>query len=72
LRPSDIRFGADGVRAGAVPFQFPDVEDVLGALSPPRTQRAGIDAWIEPLTPGQKPQLDSQTLERLRAPGYIR
>jgi hypothetical protein len=72
LCPSDIRFGADAVPAGAVPFQFPDVEDILGALLPPRTHRAGIDAWIEPLTPGETPQLDSQTQARLRALGYLR
>jgi arylsulfatase A-like enzyme len=72
LRPSDIRIGAEGVPAAAVPFRFPEPEEVPGIFSPPRAREPGIAAWMVPMTGGETPQFDEEARERLRALGYLR
>jgi arylsulfatase A-like enzyme len=72
LRPRDIRMAADGLPATALPFQFPDVEDVFGLFAPPRARGPGIAMWLVPANRGQPPTFDSTARERLRALGYFR
>jgi arylsulfatase A-like enzyme len=72
LRPGDIRMAAGGVPAVAVPFAFPDVEDVHGLFSPPRAGVPGIALWIVPRGRGDVPQFDAEARQRLSALGYLR
>jgi len=72
LRPGDIRMAAGGLLAKAVPFEFPDVEDVHGIFSPPRSGVPGIAMWIVPRIRGEVPQFDAEARQRLSALGYLR
>jgi len=72
LRPGDIRMAAGGTPAAAVPFAFPDVEDMHGLFSPPPEGLGGIALWIVPEGRGGVPQFDAEARERLSALGYLR
>ena len=73
LRPGELRLGAAGVAASAMPFPFPDVELLDGLFSPPTRVARGVSMW---LVPGQgragHPQgIDAQARADLKALGYL-
>jgi arylsulfatase A-like enzyme len=72
LRPGDIRMAAGGAPARAVPFAFPDVEDVQGLFTPPRAGVPGVALWIVPRVRPDIPEFDAEARERLTALGYLR
>ena len=72
LQRGDIRIGAEGVSARVSPFEFPDVELIGGAFSPPPAGAAGIDVWLSPAGGGPAPEVDSHAREKLEALGYLK
>jgi hypothetical protein len=54
------------------PFEFPDIELIGGAFSPPPASVAGIDVWLSPVRDGPVPEVDSHAREQLEALGYLR
>ncbi len=71
LQRGDIRVASEGVSARVQPFEFPDVELIGGAFSPPPAGIAGIDVWLSPVGGGPAPEVDSHARERLEALGYL-
>ena len=72
LQRGDIRVGAEGVSARVLPFEFPEVELIGGAFSPPPAGVAGIDVWLSPVGGGPAPEVDSHAREKLEALGYLK
>ncbi|MEE8217776.1 MAG: sulfatase [Vicinamibacteria bacterium] len=71
LRPGDIRIAAEGIPARVVPFEFPDVEVIPRAFSPPPAGVAGIDVWLSPVGGGTVPEFHDRAREQLKALGYL-
>ena len=73
MRPDRLRLAAAGIAAGALPFQFPEVELVDGLFSPPAPAADGVSMW---LVPGHgrarnAQGIDGQTREDLKTLGYL-
>ena len=73
LRPGEVRVAAEGSTARALPHLVPDVEDLGGPFTPPRSAASGVSIWLVPAHAGRgDAPLDRQARESLKALGYLR
>jgi arylsulfatase A-like enzyme len=71
LRGRDVRIGGVGLRLEGVPSALPEVELVEDPFRAPPPAPAGIAVWLVPTGPGEAPEMDPETMEKLKALGYL-
>ncbi len=76
LRPQDVWIAQEAIHPDAVPVRLPEIESehergVEHIFGPPPADRIGIHVWLV-MAPGKSfMSFDDETLERLKALGYV-